>query len=179
MSELRTNRIVPRDGIPTDAYSGGIVQVSFARLTSAITLTSSTEILTGTITPTRSDSKILVDVRIRTYMDYSSGSSSQWYAGVQRKIGGGSYVWVSGKGENSTSGNELGRYAYHINGTSGGSHNPGIYMMVRDVPATTSQLTYSLLIGNWGTANGSVRLNRQTGDHEQDGAQMIMYEVSG
>jgi len=179
MSELRTNRIIPRDGIPSGASGGGIVQVSVARLTSTIALTSATEVLTGNITPTRSDSKILVDVRIRTYMDYSGGSSSQWYAGVQRKIGSGSYVWVSGKGENSTTGNELGRYAYHINGTTNGSHNPGIYMMVRDVPATTSQLTYSLLIGNWGSANGSVRLNRQTGDHEQDGAQMIMYEVSG
>ena len=179
MSELRTNRIVPRDGLSSDSWGGGIIQMSLARLTSSLTITSSTEVLTGTITPTRSDSKILVDVRIRTYMDYSGGSSSQWYAGVQRKIGGGSYVWVSGKGENSTGGNELGRYAFHINGTTGGSHNPGIYMMVRDVPATTSQLTYSLLIGNWGSANGSVRLNRQIGDHEQDGAQMIMYEVSG
>ena len=46
MSELRTNRIIPRDGIHTDAYSGGIIQVSFARLTSAISLTSSTEVLT-------------------------------------------------------------------------------------------------------------------------------------
>ena len=27
MSELRTNRIVPRDGLPSGTFSGGIIQV--------------------------------------------------------------------------------------------------------------------------------------------------------
>ena len=31
MSELRTNRIVPRDGIPSGASGGGIVQVVFVK----------------------------------------------------------------------------------------------------------------------------------------------------
>ena len=52
-------------------------------------------------------------------------------------------------------------------------------MRGRYVPATTCQLTYSILFGNWGTPNWAVRLNRQIGDHEQDGAQLIMYEISG
>ena len=29
MSELRTNKILPRDGLPSGAYGGGIVQVRY------------------------------------------------------------------------------------------------------------------------------------------------------
>ena len=61
MSELRTNRIIPRDGLVSGA-SGGVVQVVHTKRTTSLTTTSQTYIdfMTATITPTRSDSKILV-----------------------------------------------------------------------------------------------------------------------
>ena len=62
MSELRTNRIVPRDGLPSGS-SGGIIQVVNGSTTSTTSHTSATYSdigLSAAITPTRSDSKILV-----------------------------------------------------------------------------------------------------------------------
>ena len=63
MSELRTNRIVPRDGLPSGSY-GGIVQVKFASSTSSqnIETTTYTDItgVSVVITPTRADSAILI-----------------------------------------------------------------------------------------------------------------------
>ena len=67
MSELRTNRIIPRDGLPSGS-AGGIIQVR----QKVITDTYSESVPAGnagpygnivnseTITPTRSDSKILI-----------------------------------------------------------------------------------------------------------------------
>ncbi len=62
MSELRTNRIVPRDGLPAGA-SGGIVQMKHVTGTDAKTTTSTSFVDMGidvTITPTRSDSKFFI-----------------------------------------------------------------------------------------------------------------------
>ena len=65
MSELRTNRIVPRDGLPAGS-SGGIIQVRSTTKTDAWNMPSNDtnfHTVTGlsvTITPTRADSKILV-----------------------------------------------------------------------------------------------------------------------
>ena len=67
MSELRTNRIVPRDGLPSGS-SGGIIQVVFAQTNTQASQTNAATTQTtlfwtnlqATITPTRSDSKILV-----------------------------------------------------------------------------------------------------------------------
>ena len=63
MSELRTNRIVPRDGLPSGS-SGGIIQIVHTN-TSSHTYNNNTSYaditgVTATITPTRSDSKILI-----------------------------------------------------------------------------------------------------------------------
>ena len=61
MSELRTNRIVPRDGLPSGS-SGGIIQVRSTTKTDPFdtTSTSFTDVtgLSVSITPTRADSKI-------------------------------------------------------------------------------------------------------------------------
>ena len=62
MSELRTNRIVPRDGLPSGS-AGGVIQVVFGSTTTQVSVTSGSNTDTGitaTITPTRSDSKIMV-----------------------------------------------------------------------------------------------------------------------
>ena len=67
MSELRTNRIVPRDGLKSGA-SGGIIQIAVTQKSDKFTWDSnSATAITGmsvSITPTRSDSKILIQVQI-------------------------------------------------------------------------------------------------------------------
>ena len=77
MSELRTNRIVPRDGLPSGS-AGGIIQVKQTVKTDTFTSssTSYTDItgLSVSITPTRSDSKILVMIHVNLgHTNYVSG----------------------------------------------------------------------------------------------------------
>ena len=69
MLELRSNRIVPRDGlISGTGIGGGIIQVKSVTKTDTFTTksTSFTDItgLSVSITPTRSDSKILVMMHV-------------------------------------------------------------------------------------------------------------------
>ena len=69
MSELRTNRIVPRDGLPSGS-SGGIIQVKMGTFTDRFTTNSATmgdNCLSVSITPTRADSKILVNVSLGSF----------------------------------------------------------------------------------------------------------------
>ena len=66
MSELRTNKIVPRDGLPSGAIGGGIIQVVRAQNTTANQTPSSTSTWTDvqptvTITPTRSSNLIIIE----------------------------------------------------------------------------------------------------------------------
>ena len=74
MSELRTNRIVPRDGLPSGS-SGGIIQVKSTTKTTQQTILDSSgssaypsgavDIMTVTITPTRADSKVLISSTVQ------------------------------------------------------------------------------------------------------------------
>ena len=66
MSELRTNKIVPRDGLPSGAIGGGIIQVVRAQNTSANQTPSADATWTDvqptvTITPTRSSNLIIIE----------------------------------------------------------------------------------------------------------------------
>ena len=87
MSELRTNRIVPRDGLASGS-SGGIIQVKQTVKTDTFsTLNETFADVTGlsvSITPTRSDSKIMVS--------YSgcggSGQNRSGHIRLARVIGG-------------------------------------------------------------------------------------------
>ena len=76
MSELRTNRIVPRDGLPSGSY-GGIIQVKTASATDNTTITSSsdTTMLTCTITPQRSDSILWIHVEYPSMRSFASGNT--------------------------------------------------------------------------------------------------------
>ena len=61
-SELRVNRIIPVNGVPTGG-GGGIIKIVQAQYASSVSLTTTTYVdtgLTATITPTSSSNKILV-----------------------------------------------------------------------------------------------------------------------
>ena len=84
MSELRTNRIVPRDGVPSGSFGGGIVQVRYAQQDSRIQLTSEGDLVSASITPLRTDSKIMVDMRARAR---SAGTNTaSWYVGLKSEM---------------------------------------------------------------------------------------------
>ena len=96
MSELRTNRIVPRDGLPSGS-AGGIVQIRQTEHSSRVLYNGSSyspgtlaDGSTGdysiTITPTRTDSKILVSFNSM----YDNNTANQRvYITIYRSIGGG------------------------------------------------------------------------------------------
>ena len=70
-SELRVDRIVPVDGVPTGG-GGGIIQVKMGTLTSVFTTTSSSMVDTGlsvSITPKFTTSKVLVIVSLGSFQN--------------------------------------------------------------------------------------------------------------
>ena len=143
MSELRTNRIVPRDGLPSGS-SGGIIQVKQ-------TVDSTTETITDTnyndagglsvsITPTRSDSKIL----IMATTNVQAFRSAQEVSGGLRLL------------RDST---EIIEYPYAFVLESGTSTNGRIFYNTNhaatylDSPNTTSAVTYKVQLKVYGTSN--------------------------
>ena len=76
MSELRTNRIVPRDGLPSGSY-GGIIQVKQASVTENVDYdsTSDTTMLTLAFTPQRADSVLWIHVEYPSCRSYVTSST--------------------------------------------------------------------------------------------------------
>ena len=165
MSELRTNRIVPRDGRSTNSTCGGIIQMKVAQLDTVVDLTAAGDIMSTTYTPVRSDSKILIDIRLRVRED--TGNNATWYVGLKKTIGG----------VNSYPG---GQYMMHNQSRETNHQWGGYYQMVVDGTGGSSEITYTLIAGPWGSANStSFNVNKSAGDGERGGAQLIIYEVSG
>ena len=165
MSELRTNRIVPRDGISASGTCGGVIQMKVAQLDTVLDLTSNGDIMSTTYTPVRSDSKILIDIRLRARED--TGNNATWYVGLKKTIGG----------VDSYPG---GQYMMHNVVNVATSQWGGYYQMVVDSTGGSSEITYTLAAGPWGGANSSsFNVNKSHGDGERGGAQLIIYEVSG
>ena len=131
MSELRTNRIVPRDGLASGA-SGGVIQVVFTSLATGSTVTvnssSFVDVMSASITPTRSDSKILVQV---TSSPKTNGSSSNFQFGAQIQRGSTTIMYDN-------------EYLQMNNGYAPNSFN-GAYTVL-DSPASTSALTYKFRV---------------------------------
>ena len=143
MSELRTNRIVPRDGLVSGAgIGGGIIQIKSTNVTAGTFNTNSSSFtdITGmsvSITPTRSDSKIF----IMTNLCY--GGADNLYGGVKLlrdSTGIGLAAWPSGSQTVATftvmnGSGDNGQYK-----TSTASHQ------ILDTPSTTSAVTYKLQV---------------------------------
>ena len=165
MSELRTNRIVPRDGISASGTCGGVIQMKVAQHNSAVALTAAGDIMSTTYTPIRSDSKILIDIRLRAHED--TGNNAKWYVGLKKTIGG----------VDSYPG---GQFMMQNRSEASKSMWGGFYQMVVDSDGASSEITYTLHAGPWGSNNGSeFNVNKAVGDSELGGAQLIIYEVSG
>ena len=140
MSELRTNRIVPRDGLVSGA-SGGIIQIAVTQKSDVFTWSSNgdTEVpgMSVAITPTRSDSKVLIQVQIG-----ASGTTSAVYPIFWQLYKNGSQI--SGAKGSGTAGatdpvkcaTYSKNYVYYT-GTS-------TSFSFLDSPATTSATTYAL-----------------------------------
>ena len=91
MSELRTNRIVPRDGLTSGSY-GGIIQVRYASNTSVVSTTetdfSDGLVVTLTITPNRSDSAILLMLSFNGNNASGGSGANRLKYTITRTVGG-------------------------------------------------------------------------------------------
>ena len=177
MSELRTNRIIPRDGLPSGS-AGGIIQVKSTTMTTAATYSISgmtwTEVtpLTTTITPTRSDSKILVMLTMGGMS--SNGDNQRWGLALRRNS---QNIGVNSDGANHT------RASWAYTGRNLGNaleSHPAINHL--DSPATTSAVSYKVMI----TTEGSYTLyvNRSSGDSSSSSvfrtaSSLTLMEISG
>ena len=165
MSELRTNRIVPRDGLPSGSF-GGITQIKWMQLTGSTFTTQSTSMVDVTnfnlsITPTRSDSKIMVCVNCTGCG--SRAQDTRWTMRIKRN---GSYIRGVA--------NYIG-----LKGESGGEEYYPSCMFL-DSPATTSAVTYTLH-GDRTGGSSNCYFNHQdgTGATTQGSSTMTLMEVSG
>ena len=157
MSELRTNRIVPRDGLPSGS-AGGIVQIKQTTVTSSQTFSvavggTSSDVISVSITPTRSDNKILVMVSLNVGCQLDEGVYMTLFKG------GSAVTAATGDADGSRQRVTSGSFIYNTNRTT------ELNKTFLDSPATTSSITYSCRIG--GSYNGTTNyyLNR---DHNND-----------
>ena len=161
MSELRTNRIIPRDGLPSGS-AGGIIQVKQVTTDQQVeaSFASETAVLTLSITPTRSDSKILVCVNCCGVG--TRGTGTRISLRIKRDS---TRIWAIGNyvGNNLSSGSE--------------TQPSGMYL---DSPATTSAVTYTLT-GTRTNGSDNCYFNHMdsTGVGSQAGSSMTLMEVCG
>ena len=160
MSELRTNKIYPRDGLPAGA-NGGIIQTVNTTFGTSLSGTVASRADTGlslTITPTSSSNKILVLVDLADVAKYG-GSGTGSYA----------RFWLM---RGST---DLVRFGGQIGYSGDTSTNSGATVSTNylDSPATTSAVTYKIQWQNPAGA-GTIEMNASGTT-----STMTLMEVSG
>tara|TARA_B100000965_G_scaffold68367_1_gene53723 strand:- start:2028 stop:2573 length:546 start_codon:yes stop_codon:yes gene_type:complete len=163
MSELRTNRIVPKDGLSSGA-SGGIIQVKSTTKTDAASLTSSgTETLipgmSVTITPTRADSKILIMFSLSCA---TGGSFAGQYIVLRRDSTSIARGDAAGSRQRGTA--MLGAPATYDYDQD--SYGPGLVSFTHlDSPASTSAITYGIFHADPSSSN-ALYVNRSINDSD-------------
>ena len=160
LNELDYSR-VPYEKMP----AGSIIQIHQAQLATQLLLTANGDILETIFTPFKSDSRVIIDIRLRAREE--SGNNAQWFVGLKKTL-------------NGTITRPGGHYMMHSRSHPTYSGWAGFYQMVFDYTGSDrAPITYTLYAGPWGSNNGTTfRVNGSTGDGEVYGAQLIMYEVA-
>ena len=163
MSELRTNRIVPRDGLPSGATAGGIVQIvqgTDNREQINWNNGNETTLMTATITPQLSSNKILIIVACA---GAGAAASTSWRMRLYRTISG--------------SRTDLPAIADYVNlqGNNGDTHYPCTAQT--DSPATTSAVTYTVS-GTRRSGSGTMYFNHQGGTADEAESNIVLMEIS-
>ena len=166
MSELRTNSIVPKNGIPAGAAGGGIIQVMTANLTAtqdigsgSVTAGNEYDItnLSLTITPAKATNKILVMGHISHYV--KDNQQAHFY--VKR----GSTIVARGDADGArfrTLVTAQGNNDYYSDWVV--KNTPFFWL---DSPATTSATVYKVVCVPGVTGSSFIYINR--GERDQEG----------
>ena len=171
-SELRVDRIIPVNGVPTNG-GGSILQI-MPVYGLANTLTTSTTSgyasmgLSGTITPLRTDSKIYISINVVFCGDVDNDSQGYVTVGfnVRRAIGSGSPTDIFTMGGSS-----------EVIDLGGQSRFRTTNWNFIDSPNTTEQVTYDMEYKTGNSAGRSLFVGRSS--LPNNGGQMILMEVSG
>ena len=148
MSELRTNRIVPRDGLPSGS-SGGIIQIKSTTKTDTFTTASTSFVdvtgLSVSITPTRADSKIFVLVTSCGNTNGSKGYGQIVRTNTPIAIG-------------DADGSKV-RATFDMNNGGSGNRGQSYVAQTLDAPGVTGNVTYKLQVRHE-NGSGDVFINR-------------------
>ena len=145
MSELRTNRIVPRDGLVSGA-SGGIIQVVQSVKTDAENFSGSSTpaLITGlsaSITPKFNTSKVFVQVILNASV---GGAYAGMYAVLRR---GSTDICIGDAASNRNRASMSLQSPNHYTAANSNDYGPGqSSLLFLDSPATTSSVTYGLYL---------------------------------
>ena len=161
-SELRVDKIIPTSGVPTGG-GGGIVQTIIGtdnREQINFTTDSETTLMTATITPKSTSSKILVIV---TCAGVGAQSGTVWRMRLYRTVGG--------------SRTDLPAIADYVNlqGSNGDTHYPCTSQI--DSPSTTNAVTYTVS-GERRSGSGTAYFNHQGGHSDEAESNIVLMEVS-
>ena len=176
MSELRTNRIVPRDGLAS-GMSGGVIQVKSTTLTVPKSFTSlaagnfsDVDGLSVSITPHRSDSKILLMCNISAGLSDTHGYNFYW-----RILRDSTPICIATEGGGVGATGGFNRYM--SDGSTG--FLACMANTFLDSPATTSATTYKIqATGN--DTGATVYINRRAANNNYNTTSTITaMEVSG
>ena len=174
MSELRTNRIIPRDGLPSGS-SGGIIQVKSVVKTDLFnTASSSFTDITGlsvSITPTRADSKILFQFHLGSFQNQNNTSRA-----FVRMMRDSTAICVG----DAATGHECTAAVCSRANDDNHTQFP-VSMQFLDSPSTTSAVTYKLQ-ASCGNDGGTIYLNSPGTVDAQSGntaSTITVMEISG
>ena len=144
-SELRVDKIVPTDGVPTNG-GGGIIQVIFAADSTAASLGTFTNngpdtpatIMSASITPKFNTSKILVMCKGTVGIN-ENNNNVEFALGLSRTVGG-STTRIGGNTQSSHfKGTKI-----HATGMHTGESPLSLSFQYLDSPSTTSAVTYNM-----------------------------------
>ena len=164
MSELRTNRIVPRDGLPSGS-AGGIIQI-LQGSTNNRTETSSQSFvatnLSASITPTRSDSKVFIMVSGDCN---TNADDNEIHMTIYRSIGGGTFSDIG-----------YSNYGFACARSNAARLHSAVSINYLDSPTTTSSVEYKVYIRKTNQGSGNVEFPVNNGAQF---AYITLMEVSG
>ena len=180
MSELRTNRIIPRDGLPSGA-SGGIIQTVHTFSNTKIETSSDADIISATITPSTLSSKILFMYNGNVAQESNEGREWGFIAyrdSTQIRLG-----------RNESSNSRTTFQAFGTDNVPANNNHNGSYTITGvlvDEPNTTSAVTYKLAIEQFYTSGTTaiVKIGESGWDGtgiEQvtNGYSLTLMEISG
>ena len=156
-SELRVDKIIPTDGVPTGG-GGGIIQVKQTLKTDSFHTTSQsyTDItgMTISITPKFNTSKILLQCNLQF------GGGLNLYAPV-RLLRGSTHI---GQSTVYSGGQTNATFSLNLGDGSGTANHYKVFSTVYqilDSPATTSEVTYKLQVSSWVGRNFYINRSEQ------------------